>query len=190
MNKPPEQHSNRTVIPFSRKDPCVKEPDIEWHKLKSELLNAVREGALTADDLFVDEHDRQAIADERTFIARFGFDRPRRFRESLIRLKHAADLTDREIRLMGFTSSLRLGAHGVQLAASRGFAVFGRAAIGLLALHMLYAWLLAAHSSSPAPILVLKLVGVAVMLALMGLCVHQLCVRPWLIQKRTELGRS
>ena len=178
------------VIPFSRRDPPVAAPGAEWHQLKSEVLNAVREGAATADNLFINERDRQAIVDERTFITRFGFDRPRRFRESLIRLKHAADLTDREIRLMGFTSSLRLGAHGVQLAASRGFAVFGRVAIGVLALHMFYAWLLAAQSSNPAPILALKLLGVAVMLASMGLCIHQLCVQPWLIQKRTGLVRN
>lgn len=174
------------VVPFSRKDPPVKVSGIEWRQLKSELLNAVREGAATAEDIYFDEYDRQAIIDERTFIARFGFDRPRRFRESLIRLKHAAGLTDREIRLMRFTSSIRVGAHGVQLAASRSFAVFGRAAIGLLALHMLYAWLLAAHSSDPAPILVLKLLGVAIMLVIMGSCVHQICVQPWLIQKRVK----
>lgn len=188
MNDSQKPDSLHSVIPFSRKDPLVSEPGIEWHQLKSEVLRAVREGAATAEDIYFDEHDRQAIIDERTFISRFGFDRPRRFREGLIRLKHAADLTDREIRLMRFTSSLRLGTHGVQLAASRGFAVFGRAAIGLLVLHMLYAWLLAAHSSEAAPILVLKLLGVAVMLAIMGSCVHQLCVRPWLIQKRAGWG--
>lgn len=186
MNDLPKPDSHHTVIPFSRKDPPGKVHGIEWHQLKSEVLNAVREGAETADDIYFEEHDRQAIVDERTFISRFGFDRPRRYREGLIRLKHAVDLTDREIRLMGFTSSLRLGAHGVQLAASRGFALFGRVALGLLALQMLYAWLLAAQSSSPAPILVLKLLGVAAMLAVMGLCVHRLCMQPWLIQKRVK----
>lgn len=186
MSHWPEQNPYRDVIPFSRRDPSVKQHDTDWQQLKSEVLTAVREGAAMADDAVFDERDRQVILDERAFIARFGFDRPRRYRESLIRLKHAMDLTDREIRLMSFTSSLRFGAHGVQLTASRGIAMFGRTLIGLLALQMLYAWLLAAYSNNPAPILVLKLAGVAVMLAGMGWCVHQLYVQPWLIQKRAR----
>ena len=186
MNERPQQNPHHAVIPFSRRDPPVEQHDTDWHQLKSEVLTAVREGAAMADDTVTDERDRQVIVDERAFIARFGFDRPRRYRESLIRLKHAMDLTDREIRLMKFTSSLRFDGDGVQLAASRGIAVFGRALIGLLALQMLYAWMLAAHSSSPAPILVLKLAGVAIMLMVMGWCVHQLYVQPWLIQRRTR----
>lgn len=186
MRERSEQNQHHDVIPFPKRDPAVREHDHERHQLIAELLMAVREGTAMAGEIVSDEWDRQVIADERAFIARFGFDRPRRYRESLIQLKHAVDLTDREIRLMGFTSSLRFDAHGVQLAASRGIAVFGRGVICLLALQMLYAWLLAAHSNNPAPILVLKLAGVAVMLVSMGWCVHQLYVRPWLIQKRAR----
>ena len=186
MNDLPNQDFHHVVIPFSRRGPPEEVLGPDCNRLKSEVMEAVREGAATADETMVVEHDRQAIVDERTFIARFGFDLPRRYRESLIRLKHTVDLTDREIRLLGFTSSLRLGAHGVQLAASCSLAVFGRAAIGILAFQMLYAWLLAAHSSSPAPILVLKLVGVAAMLAVMGWSIYQIYVQPWLIQKRVR----
>jgi len=186
MKEPPEKNWNHIVIPFSRRDSTVIEHDTDRQQLKSEVLAAVREGAAMADAAAFDEWDRQVIGDERAFIARFGFDRPRCYRESLLRLKHAVDLTDREIRLMKFTSSLRFGAHGVQLAASRGIAVFGRGLIGLLGLQMLEAWLLATRSTEPAPILILKLAGVAFMLMAMGWCVHQLYVQPWLIQRRTQ----
>jgi len=186
MNESPEQNRNHLVIPFSRRDPTVKEHDTDWQQLKSEVLKAICEGVALADSAVPDERDRQVIVDERAFIARFGFDRPRCYRESLIRLKHTLDLTDREIRLMKFTSSLRFGAQGVQLAASRGIAVFGRGLIGLLGLQMLEAWMLATRSTDPAPTLVLKLAGVAVMLMAMGWCVHQLYVQPWLIQRRTQ----
>lgn len=164
----------------------MNEHETDRERLKSELVAAIREGVSKADLITTDKRDRQVVADERAFIARFGFDRPQRDREGLIQLKHAKDLTDREIRLLKLTCAIRFGAQGVQLAASRSIAVFGRALICLLGLQMVYACLLVAHSGSAAPILVMKLAGVAVMLMGMGWSVHQLYVQPWLIQRRTQ----
>ena len=134
----------------------MKEHETDWERLKPEVLTAIREGVAMADVIATDERDRHVIDDECAFIARFGFDRPRRDREGLIQLKHAKDLTDREIRLLKLTCALRFSTDGVHLAASRGIAVFGRAVMSLLGLQMLYAWALAAHSSNSAPILVLN----------------------------------
>jgi len=186
MNDSPEQKPHHHVIPFSRRDLPVNDHETEWERLKPEVLAAIREGVAMADDIGADERDRHVIADERAFIARFGFDRPRRDREGLIRLKHAKDLTDREIRLLKLACAIRFGTHGVQLAASRSMAVFGRAVMTLLALEMVDAWYLATHSPLRPPILVLRLVGVMVMLLLMGRAIHQLYVRPWQIQQRTR----
>lgn len=136
------------------------------------------------------EQDRLAIADERAFKARFGFDRPRRYRENLIRMKHTLDLTDKEIRLLKITGSLPFDARGARLAASRLMAIYGRVLIVLLGLLMAYAWLLAgAHRPSLTPTVAWKLMGVIAVLNGLGWIVHQFYIRPWDIQQRTRARR-
>lgn len=91
---------------------------------------------------------------------------------------------------MKFTSSLRFDGNDVQLAASRSLALFGRVVIVFLGLQLAYAWDLARHSPIPAPMLALKLFGVVGMLLVMGWCAHQVYIRPWVIQQRTQLSRA
>ncbi len=164
----------------------MKDPEDFEAVLRRDLLDAVREGAACAQNDDENDRDRQAIEDERTFIARFGFDRPRRYRESLIKLKHMSDLTDREIRLMHRTFSLRSDAQGVQLNASRGLAILGRVVLGILCLQLINVWVLAGHASMPAPMLACRFSGLMIMLLAMGWFVHWAYIRPWQIQQRTR----
>ena len=164
----------------------MKDPEDFEAALRRDLLNAVREGAACAQNDDENERDRQAIDDERVFIARFGFDRPRRYRESLMKLKHAEDLTDREIRLMYHTFSLRSDAQGVQLNASRGIAILGRVVLGILCLQIVNAWVLAGHASMPTPMLACRFSVLMIMLLAMGWFVHWAYIRPWQIQQRTR----
>lgn len=167
----------------------MKEHETDWERLKHEVLASIREGVAMAD-IGIEELDRQVIVDERAFIARFGFDRPRRYRESLIQLKHTKDLTDREIRLLKHTGSLRFDARGVRLAASHSIAIFGRMVIGWLGLQMIYAWDLATHSTIHTPFLMLRFAALMLLLMGIGWGIHQIYVRPWLIQQRTRLSPS
>lgn len=155
-------------------------------RLEHDVRQAVREGAAHAEALSLEVHDRHVVGEERAFRARFGFDRPRRDRENLIRLKHEADLTDREIRLLKFTCSLRFDADSVRLVASRILAIFGRIVMGFLALEGLEAWGLASESSLPVPVLLLRLAGVMVILLVMGWAVQQIYLRPWQIRERVR----
>lgn len=166
----------------------MREHDTEWKSLKSELLDAVREGAANAETLSLEDRDRLAQEEERAFRARFRCDRPQLDRQNLIRLKHEADLTDREIRLLLFTCSLRFGGEGVHFVASlRGLAFFGRIVMGFLGVELLEAWYLASHSSLPVPALLLRLVGVMAMMLAMGWGVQQIYLRPRQIQCRVSL---
>ncbi|MBN8947483.1 MAG: hypothetical protein J0I74_10260 [Rhodanobacter sp.] len=164
----------------------MSDPEDFEAALRHDLLDAVREGAACAQNDDDNERDRQAIDDERIFIARFGFDRPRRYRESLIKLKHTVDLTDREIRLMHHTFSLRSDAQGVQLNASRGLAVLGHVVLGILCLQMINVWVLARHASMAPPMLAFRFSGLMIMLLAMGWFVHWVYIRPWQIQQRTR----
>lgn len=119
----------------------------------------------------------------RAVAARFWFDQPWRDRENLIRLKHEADLTDREIRLLKFTCTLRFDADGVRLVAPRSLAIFGRIVMGFLGLE---AWGLASKSSLPVPDLLLRLAGIMVMLLMMGWAVQQIYIRPRQIRQRAS----
>lgn len=164
----------------------MKDPEDFEAALRRDVIDAVRAGAACAQNDDENERDRQAIDDERVFIARFGFDRPRRYRESLIKLKHTADLTDREIRLMHRTFSLRSDAQGVRLNASRGMAILGRVVLSFLCLQIVDAWALAKHAPLPAPMLAFRFSGLMIMFLAMGWFVHWVYIRPWQIQQRTR----
>lgn len=169
----------------------MKEHDTEWESLKSELVDAIREGTANAETLSLEVRDRLAQEEERAFRARFRCDRPRLDRQNLIRLKHEADLTDREIRLLLFTCSLRFGREGVHFVASlRGLAAFGRVVMDFLGVELLEAWNLASCSSLPVPVLLLRLVGVVTLVLAMGWGVQQIYLRPRQIQCRVFARRG
>lgn len=153
------------VIPFPERETLADASTApDWDALKQELVAATREAWATAEEDLVDAHDRQVVDDEHEFRARFGFERPRRDRKHLIELKHALDLTDREIRLLQRSGALPFKPGGVRLSASRWMAVYGRVMIatpGLLALQTCH---LASRQNAVTALLIAKLVGLAVAL--------------------------
>lgn len=94
------------------------------------------------------ERDREAIEDEKMFIRRFGFDWPRSDRVALLELKHRCDLTDREIRLLKWTGSLKCKGGVVTITSNRGMAIFGKCLIAVMCIEfvlVMLASLLAVH---------------------------------------------
>jgi hypothetical protein len=102
-------------------------------------------------------------------------------------LKHALDLTDREIRLLQRAGALSFRPGWVRLSASRWMAVYGRVMIATLGLLALQTCLLASRQNAVTVLLIAKLVGLAVAFAGMGWFIQSIYIRPWLIQKRTQV---
>jgi len=160
--------------------------DTQWR----ELIQAVREGLATAQDDPLDERDRRAIADESTFRARFGFVRPRRDRERLIRMKHTFDLTDDEIRVLKRAGALSFGVHQVRLVAERWLAAYGWSVLAFLGLQESIAWVMTLQRSAVPPLLLLKLVSLTAVFSGLGWLVHLIHVQPWQIARRVRQRNS
>jgi hypothetical protein len=139
---------------------------------------ATRDVWTTAQEDLVDAYDRQVVADEYEFRARFGFERPRRDRKHLIELKHALDLTDREIRLLQRAGALSYKPEGVRLNASRWMMVYGQFMITTLGLMGFQACHLASRQNTVTLLLIAKLVGLAAIFAGMGWFIQYIYIRP------------
>lgn len=134
--------------------------------------------------------DQETIEDERIFIQRFGFDWPRRDRVALLELKHRCDLTDREIRLLNWTGSLRRRDGIVILISSRGAAIFGKCLIVLMCVEFLLVvggGLLGLHHALSFMQAGRVYIALVVVIALVW-GVNLGYVRPWTIQRRTPGG--
>ena len=107
----------------------------------------------------------------------------------MIRLKHEADLTDSEIRLLLVACSIRFDADGANLATHRGLAIFGRIVMGFLGLELLEAWNLASRASLPRPSMLLRFIGIVVMLLAFGWGVQQIYLRPRQIQRLCDVAK-
>jgi hypothetical protein len=132
------------------------------------------------------ERDQEAIDVEEVFIRRFGFDWPKRERASLIGLKHRCDLTDREIRLLRWTGSLRRKNGIVALNASHGAAIFGKCIIVLMCLEFLLsvsADILGLHHALSL-VQASKLYGAMSFVIALAWAVNLAYVRPWTIRRR------
>lgn len=188
MSPASEADISGQVIPFPEREMLVDASTApDWDALKQELVAATRDAWATAEEDLVDAYDLQVVADEHAFRARFGFERPRLDRKHLIELKHALDLTDREIRLLQRAGALSFKPGGVRLSASRWVAVYGRVMIATLGLLGLQTCHLASRQNAVTFSLVAKLVGLAVAFAGMGWFIQSIYIRPWLIQKRTQM---
>lgn len=188
MTRTTDSDHSRQVIPFPERSALTDIPSTAgWDVLKQELVAATRDVWATAQEDLVDDYDRQVVADEYEFRVRFGFERPRRDRKHLIELKHALDLTDREIRLLQRAGALSFKPEGVRLNASRWMAVYGRfmiATLGLLGLQVCH---LLSRQNAVTLLLIAKLVGLAVTLVSMVWFIQRIYIRPWLIQRRTQV---
>lgn len=131
------------------------------------------------------EQDREAIADERTFIRRFGFDWPRKDRIALLDLKHRCDLTDREIRLLRWTGSLRREDNVVTVTSSRGIAIFGKCVIVVMFAEFALMVLAGLGLHHPLPALqVAKLYVALVIVIALAWGIDLGYIRPWTIRRR------
>ena len=101
MTEGSDDESN--VVPFSRRgatidaDAVAVDKDVEAALWRS--FEAIKQRTEPSEQDPVSE-DAKAIESESAFQARFGFDAPRHRRQQTLALKHGADLTDREIRLL------------------------------------------------------------------------------------------
>lgn len=130
--------------------------------------------------------DQEAIDVEEVFIRRFGCDWPKRERASLIDLKHRCDLTDREIRLLRWTGSLRHKNGIVTLNASHGAAIFGKCIIVLMFAEFLLsvsAGILGLHHALSL-VQATKLYGAMSVVIALAWTVNLSYVRPWTIRRR------
>lgn len=187
MTRTTDADPSSQVIPFPERSATTDAPLAPgWDALKQELVAATRDLWTTAQEDLVDAYDRQVVADEYEFRARFGFERPRRDRKHLIELKHALDLTDREIRLLQRAGALSYKPEAVRLNASRWMMVYGQFMLATLGLMGLQACHLASRQNTVTLLLIVKLVGLAVMLMGMGWFIQYIYICPWRIQKRTR----
>jgi len=106
----------------------------------------------------------EAVPDERTFIACFGFDAVSRNLADFIALKQGADLTDREIRWLKLTGCLSFSGVGATLVVPWWMAVVGWVFIVSLSALMLSILLLAPISGIRMAT-VLQVMGVYAVLA-------------------------
>lgn len=136
------------------------------------------------------QEDQRVVDDESAFIARFGFDWPRRFRRDLIHFKHRVDVTDKEIRLLQKTRNFLLHPdRGLELCAKRWMWVWGWTQVyvlgivlGLPLLHVIK------HAFLSTFQYVAWLIILVVWLSL-SRAVFLFYVRPWQIQQRVTTER-
>ncbi len=93
-----------------------------------------------------DHQDQLAICDEQVFRERFGFVVNRQQREQIISLKHEADLTDKEIKILRSSGSLAFQKGKLTVMAPTLIAVWGYIQI-LLSLLLMTLSVLAAASA-------------------------------------------
>ena len=112
--------------------------------------------------------DEYVQTDERAFRRRFGFDAHKHRREQVIRLKHEADLTDREIRALNRTRSLEFKGGVAKISAPLFVAAWGRICLAWLFAMMLLAFAQAQQSPQPVATVIWKLIVVLGGLGLFG----------------------
>lgn len=105
--------------------------------------------AQAAPELSAEQKDVAVLEQERAFKKRFGFDLNQRQRDQLIDLKHRADLTDSEIRLLRRTGSLEFRAAGAEISTSNFVELWGYIQIGAATLLMLVGLLALGRSQAP-----------------------------------------
>lgn len=132
----------------------------------------------------VEQSDEAVLEQERAFKKRFGFDLNQRQRNQLIDLKHRADLTDREIRLLKRTGSLVFRSTGAEISTANIVEAWGYAQIVATTLLMLAVLLMLGISETPtlAQFSLIAAVEVALIALVWGLELQY--VRPNCIRRR------
>jgi hypothetical protein len=138
----------------------------------------------SAPEQIIKQNDEAVLGQERAFKKRFGFDLNQRRRNQLIDLKHRADLTDREIRLLKRTGSLEFRPSGAEISTSNIIEAWGYVQIAAATVLMLAGLLVLGRSEAPtlAQFSLIAAVEVALMALVWGLELQY--VRPNCIRRR------
>jgi len=136
--------NNVVSFPEIRRETSESRRDIE-----QEVLHALEAGLGALEDDLVSPVDREAIDDEDAFYRRFRFDAPRDYRRHLINLKHQADLTDREIRLLSRAGALKFDRATAAISAPLFLAAWGWFQLVSLSSLMLLGFLVASRVVAP-----------------------------------------
>jgi hypothetical protein len=128
--------------------------------------------------------DQVTIAREDIFFRRFGFDWPHHHRAELLSLKHAHELSDREIRLLHQTGDIRRYRTGVRYVPSRLTAAFGWVIIATLAPMALVLTARAVMSPALAPSLLLLASVFLLCVFAVQWFAYRFYVTPWRIFRR------
>jgi hypothetical protein len=130
------------------------------------------------------QEDREALEEEKAFRRRFGFIVNRTRRQKVLKLKHTADLTDREIRMLWWTYNLDLNPDHARITATNLLQAWGYIQIGTFCLLMLQGFWMAINAESRTLSHLVMLAIVELVLALLLGGADWLYVRPNQIRQR------
>lgn len=153
-----------------------------------ELLVAI-DTAVKEAEWSPEHQDQLAIRDEYVFRKRFGFVVNRLQREKIIALKHEADLTDKEVRILRKSSSIVFRNERLQVMAPTALAIWGYILIAFLML-MMFLSLLAAELAEHVGMKEVVVLIVVNALLLFGMnASNDVYIWPQRIRKRVEQRR-
>lgn len=134
--------------------------------------------------------DREALEDEYAFHRRFGFTVNRERRGKVLAFKHAADVTDREIRHLWRTANLDLNGEHARITSSLFIEVFGYCIMVMTGLLMMLAFWTALRIGQPTWKLLVALSVIELILAGLISLADWMYVRPNQIRRRIAQDRK
>lgn len=137
-------------------------------------------------DVTQEERDWVAVEDESVFFERYGFVWPRKYRELLIRMKWARDLTDEEIRILRRDGTLCRENDSIRLRPTRWLAFAGWLFCVYMSLPFAHLVLvvLRYHPETPGKLLAALALGCVYLL--MPALVYRYWIEPWRVWRRNE----
>ena len=132
------------------------------------------------------ERDWVAVEDESVFFERYGFVWPRKYRELLIRMKWARDLTDEQIKILHRDGTLRREIGSVSLRPNRWLAIAGWLFFLYMSLPFAHLALTALryHPDTLGKLLVVFAAGCVYLL--MPAVIYRYWIEPWHVWWRNE----
>lgn len=155
--------------------------------IEQEVLDALNEGLGALEDDLIDAADRNAIDHETVFIKRFGFDAPRQRRRHVFELKHHADLTDREIRLLHRTGSLSFNTAAATISVPIFISVWGWFQLLYLLALMFVTFQVATHVVTPTGVQIIRVIAFEFVLLALVWAVLYVYMRPRRIFQRVTM---
>lgn len=176
-----ERGSRLLIFPRRASSPTVQSDyDALRARTVAELSQVLAEAASTGTA----ETDFEAVDDEHVFAKRFKFVVCRRYRQHTIDLKHEADLTDAEIRLLWRTSSLVFRDDQAVMTTSRTMQAWGYIQLVVLGALILAGLLALLRAQAPTLVQFGQLMVVETLLFALSWGIHTMYVRPNQIRSR------